>query len=352
VRALYQHRPHLIEQRREKNIEETSMSRFAARAFAVSLSLLAGLGLATAAHAQPAWPSKPIKLVDPFPAGGPVDIVARVVAQNLSERLGQQVIVDNRPGAAGGIGSEVVAHSPPDGYTILIGSSATHGINVSLYPNLPYDPLKDFAAVSLVARIVHVIVVNPSVPAKSVLELVDLARAKPGQIYFGSPGNGTNMHLVCEMLKARFNINLVHVPYRGGPPAMQDLLGGRIQMMCDFIPQSLQHIRSGALRPLAVTGPERSPQLPDVPTMAEAGVPDFVTTAWLGIYAPAGTPAAIVDRLYREIAAIDKDAEYRRKIAEAGAETVTMPPAEFAAFNAKEIGVWREVVRVSGAKID
>lgn len=304
------------------------------------------------ARAQSGWPTRPVKLVNPFPAGGPVDIVARVVAQSLSERLGQQVIVDNRTGAAGTIGSDVVAHSPPDGYTILIGSSATHGINVSLYPSLPYDPLKDFAAVSLVARIPHVIVVNPSVPAQSVLELVALAREKPGQIYFGSPGNGTNMHLVCEMLKARFEINLVHVPYRGGPPAMQDLLAGRIQMMCDFIPQSLQHIRAGTLRALAVTGPSRSPQLPDVPTMAEAGVPDFVTTAWLGIFAPAGTPAALVERLYREIAAIDQDPDYQHRIAEAGAEHVTMPPAEFAAFDAQEIGVWREVVRASGAKID
>ena len=315
------------------------------------------LGLATVlfgAHPSVAqsWPARPIKLVDPFPAGGPVDIVARVLAQALSERLGQQVIVENRAGAAGGIGSEVVARSPPDGYTILIGSSATHGINVSLYPALPYDPLKDFAAVSLVARIVHVIVVNPAVPVHSIKELVDLARAKPGQIDFASPGNGTNIHLVCEMLKARFGIDMVHIPYRGGPPAMQDLLTNRVQVMCDFIPQSLPHIRSSALRPLAVTGPVRSPQLPDVPTMAEAGVPDFVTTAWLGIYAPAGTAPAIVERLHKTIAAVDQDADYRKRIADAGAENVTMPPAEFARFNAEEIQRWREVVKVSGAKID
>ncbi|HEX9463867.1 MAG TPA: tripartite tricarboxylate transporter substrate binding protein [Alphaproteobacteria bacterium] len=321
----------------------------------VRLSALAlGLALgAAAAQAQPAtWPTRPVKLVNPFPAGGPVDIVARVVAQSLSERVGQQVIVDNRAGAAGAIGSEVVAHSPPDGYTILMGSSATHGINVSLYPSLPYDPLKDFVAVSLVARIVHVLVVNPAVPVTSVRELIEYARAKPGEIYFGSPGSGTNMHLVCEMLKARFGLDIVHVPYRGGPPAMQDLLSNRIQLMCDFIPQSLQHIRAGGLRPLAVTGPERSAQLPDVPTMAEAGVPDFVTTAWLGLFAPAGTPAAIVDRLYRTIAAIGQDPEYRRRIVDAGAEPVTMPPKEFAAFDATEIERWREVVKISGAKVD
>jgi len=315
--------------------------------FAACVAALA----AGAAQAQ-SWPARPIKLVDPFPAGGPVDIVARVLAQALSERLGQQVIVENRAGAAGGIGSAVVAHSPPDGYTILIGSSATHGINVSLYPNLPYDPLKDFAAVSLVARIPHVIVVNPAVPAHSIKDLVDLARAKPGQIDFASPGNGTNIHLVCEMLKARFKIDMVHIPYRGGPPAMQDLLTNRVQVMCDFIPQSLPHIKTGALRPLAVTGPVRSPQLPDVLTMAEAGIPDFVTTAWLGIYAPAGTAPAIVDRLYNTIATVDQDADYRKRIADAGAENVTMPPAEFASFNAAEIQRWREVVKVSGAKID
>ncbi len=310
------------------------------------------LTISVSAPAQTAWPSRPVKLVDPFPAGGPVDIVARVVAQHLSERLGQQFVVDNRPGAAGAVGTEIVARAPADGYTILIGSSATHGINVSLYPALPYNPLKDFAAVSLVARIPHVIVVNPALPVHSVKELIDLARTKPGQINFGSPGNGTNIHLVCEMLKARFNVNLVHIPYRGGPPAMQDLLADRIQLMCDFIPQSLPHIRAGALRALAVTGPERSPQLPDVPTMAEAGVPDFVTTAWLGIFAPAGTPAGIVDRLYREIVAINANPDYQKRIAEAGAETVTMAPADFARFEADEIERWRDVVRSSGAKID
>lgn len=316
--------------------------------------LLCGLLVVVAptAQAESAWPSRPIKLVDPFPAGGPVDIVARLVAQHLGERLGEQIIVDNRPGAGGTLGTDAVARSAADGYTLLLGSSATHGINVSLYPSLPYDPLKDFAPISLVARIVHVIVVNPAVPAHSMKELIALARAQPGQIYFGSPGNGTNMHLVCEMLKARFDINMVHVPYRGGPPAMQDLLAGRVQMMCDFLPQSLPQIRAGKLRALAVTGPARAPQLPDVPTMAEADIPDFVTTAWLGLFAPAGTPPAITDRLYRELIAIDSDAEYRKRTIEAGAENVTMPPTEFAAFEAAEIQRWREVVRISGAKID
>jgi tripartite-type tricarboxylate transporter receptor subunit TctC len=319
-------------------------------AAAAAIVLSAG---AAAAQAQPAtWPTRPVKLVNPFPAGGPVDIISRVLAQSLTDKLGQQVVVDNRAGAAGAIGSDLVAHSPPDGYTILMGSSATHGINVSLYPSLPYDPLKDFVAVTLVARIVHVLVVNPEVPVKSVQELISYVRARPGQMYFGSPGSGTNMHLVCEMLKARFNLDMVHVPYRGGPPAMQDLLTNRVQLMCDFIPQSLQHIRAGSLRPLAVTGPGRSAQLPDVPTMAEAGVSDFVTTAWIGIFAPAKTPSDIVERLYRTIATLDQDPEYRRRIAEAGAETVTMPPKEFSAFDAAEIERWREVVKVSGAKID
>lgn len=323
--------------------------KIAARLLFCALLLVAG---GTAARAEGDWPGRPIKLVDPFPAGGPVDIVARLVARYLGERLGQQIIVDNRPGAGGTLGTSLVAHSAADGYTLLLGSSATHGINVSLYPSLPYDPIRDFAPVSLVARIVHVIVVNPSVPAHSMKELIALARAKPGQLYFGSPGNGTNMHLVCEMLKARFNLNIVHVPYRGGPPAMQDLLAGRVQMMCDFVPQSLPHIRAGKLRPLAVTGPGRSPQLPDVPTMAEAGIPDFVTTAWLGLFAPAGTPAAVVDRIYQELVKVDANPEYRRRIVEAGAENVTMPPADFAAFEAAEIARWREVVRISGAKID
>jgi tripartite-type tricarboxylate transporter receptor subunit TctC len=319
------------------------------------LLLVAAALILTAASAsaqQAAWPTKPIKLINPFPTGGPVDIVARVVALQLGNRLGQQIVVENRPGAAGAIGSEAVAHAPADGYTLLIGSSATHAISVSLYPNLPYNPMTDFAPISLVARIVHVIVVNPAVPATTMKELIDLARAKPGELNFGSPGSGTNMHLVCEMLKTRFNIDLVHVPYRGGPPAMQDLLTNRVQMMCDFIPQSLPQIRGGALRALAVTGPGRSPQLPDVPTMAEAGIPDFVTTAWLGLYAPAATPTWMVDRLYKEMVAVAADPEYRQRINDAGAETVTMAPADFRRFQATEIKHWGDVVRASGAKVD
>jgi tripartite-type tricarboxylate transporter receptor subunit TctC len=314
--------------------------------------LVAALAIAGPASAQQPWPSRPLKLIDPFPTGGPVDIVARVVAKYLGDRIGQQIVVENRPGASGAIGSEAVAHAPPDGYTLLIGSSATHAVSVSLYPSLPYNPMTDFAPITLVARIVHVIVVNPTVPVHSIKELVALARAKPGELNFGSPGSGTNMHLVCEMLKTQFDINLVHVPYRGGPPAMQDLLAGRVQMMCDFIPQSLPQIRAGTLRALAVTGPARSPQLPEVPTMAEAGVPDFVTTAWLGLYAPAATPSALVQRLYREMVAVDADKDYRQRINDAGAETVTMAPADFIRFQASEIKHWREVVRVSGAKVD
>lgn len=321
-----------------------------------SLRLIALLvavgGAAFPASAQQAWPARPLKLINPFPTGGPVDIVARVVALRLGERLGQQIVVENRTGASGAIGSEVVAHSAPDGYTLLIGSSATHAVSVSLYPALPYDPMKDFAPITLVARIVHVIVVNPAVPVNSIKELIDLARAKPGELNFGTPGSGTNMHLVCELLKTRFNIDIVHVPYRGGPPALQDLLANRVQMMCDFIPQSLPQIRAGALRALAVTGPARSPQLPEVPTMAEAGVPDFVTTAWLGLYAPPATPPAIIERLYREMVTVDADPEYRQRINDAGAETVVMAPADFARFQAGEIERWREVVRVSGAKVD
>ena len=310
------------------------------------LSVLPGAALAQA------WPNKPVRLVVPFPAGGTTDILARAMAQKLSESLGQAFVVDNRPGAGGNIGSDIVAKSAPDGYTLLMGTVGTHAINPGLYPKMPYDHVKDFVPVVLVAGVPNVLVVHPDVPVRSVADLVALARAKPGTINFASSGAGTSIHLSGELFKSLAGVQITHVPYKGSAPALTDLLGGQVQIMFDNLPSALPHIKSGKLRALAVTSTKRAPALPDLPTIAESGVPGFEASSWFGILAPAGTPRDIVMRINVEANKALQSAEMKEKLLGQGAEAVGNPPEFFADTIRTETTKWAKVVKDSGAKVD
>jgi tripartite-type tricarboxylate transporter receptor subunit TctC len=318
------------------------------RRFAIGASL----ALVAAWASAQTYPAKPIRIVVPFPPGGATDILARDVAQKLSEAWGQQVIVDNRPGAGGNIGSELVAHSAPDGYTLEMGTVGTHAINASLYARMPYDHVKDFAPVILVAGVPNVLVVNPAVPANSVAELIAYAKANPGKLNFASSGNGTSIHLSGELFKVMAGVQMTHIPYKGSAPAMQDLLGGQVQLMFDNLPPSLPQIKAGKVRALAVTSLTRAPALPDVPTVAEAGLPGFEASSWFGILAPAGTPPAIVARLNAEIAKWLATPEAKEKLSKQGANAAGGTPEDFAKHIAAETAKWAKVVKDSGAKID
>lgn len=317
-------------------------------------AVAAALTLATPfAQAQaPVFPRQPVTLVVPFPAGGPTDAMARVLAQKLGERLGQQVVVDNKGGAGGSIAAEYVAKAPADGHTLFFGTTGTMAINPSLYSKLRYDPLKDFAPVSLMATTMNVLVVNPQVPARHLGELVKLAKGKPGDITYGSAGNGSSNHLSGELFRSSAGIQISHVPYKGSAPALIDLLGGRITMMFDTIAQQTQNIAAGKVRALAVTGPKRSPLLPDVPTAQEAGLKDFDVTIWFGVLAPAGTPAPVIDRLNREIVAVMSTDEMKKRMQADGAEAKPNSPAEFAALIRSDLAKWAPVVKGSGATLD
>jgi len=318
------------------------------RRFALGASLAL---VASWASAQ-AYPVKPIRIVVPFPPGGATDILARDVAQKLTEAWGQQVIVDNRPGAGGNIGSELVAHSAPDGYTLEMGTVGTHAINASLYAKMPYDHVKDFAPVILVAGVPNVLVVNNAVPANSVAELIAYAKANPGKLNFASSGNGTSIHLSGELFKVMAGVQMTHIPYKGSAPALQDLLGGQVQLMFDNLPPSLPQIKAGKVRALAVTSLTRAPALPDVPTIAESGLPGFEASSWFGILAPAGTPPAIVAKLNAEIAKWLATPEAKEKLAKQGANAAGGTPEDFAKHIAAETAKWAKVVKDSGAKID
>lgn len=308
---------------------------------------------ASASWAQaPTWPARPLRLVAPFPPGGAADLFARLVGAELAQALGQPVIVDNRPGAGGNIGTREVVNAAPDGYTLLLGTIGTNAINPTLYGNLPYDTRKAFTAVAMVGSLPNVLVVNPSVPAKSVAELTALAKSKPGQLSMGSSGNGSSIHLSGELYKHLAHVSILHVPYRGGAAALTDLMGGQINLMFDNLPTSLPHIAKGSLRPLAVTGSTRSALLPDVPTMAEAGVRGYESIAWSGIFVPAGTPAPIVQRLHDVIAKGLQSDKVQLRYRELGAEVQPMSQRDFAAFVAKEYDKWAEIVKVSGAKAE
>ncbi len=297
------------------------------------------------------YPTRPIRIVVPYPAGGPVDITARAIGPKLTAAVGQPVVIDNRGGAGGIVGSDLVAKSAPDGYSLLLCTTA-NAINASLIPRLPYDMRKDFAPITLVAIITSVVVVHPSVPATSVKELIALARAKPGQLSYASTGNGTPTHLAGELFKSMAGLDIVHVPYKGASLAVVDLIGGQVQLSLISAPGVLPHIKAGRLRALAVTNAKRSALLPELPTMNEAGLPGFESEGWHGLFAPARTPKAVVDRLYREVAAILRHPETSSYLLGSGAEPVGMPPAELAVKLTSEIEKWAKVVKAAGMKVD
>jgi tripartite-type tricarboxylate transporter receptor subunit TctC len=317
------------------------------------LAALAGAGLAwMPAAAADAYPTRPIRLVVPFPAGGTADMIGRLVAQHMSESLGQSVVVENRAGAGGSIAAANVAAAAPDGYTLLQGTIGTHGINPSLYKNLSFDAKKDFEPIARISAGTNVLVVNPAVPVKTVKELIALAKKEPGRLMMGSSGNGSSIHMSGEMFQYMTGTRFTHVPYRGGAAALTDLLGGRVQLMFDNAPTALPHIAKGALRPLAVTSSHRLAALPDVPTMIEAGVPDYAVSSWSGIFAPAGTPKAIVLKLNQAVNNALKNDKLRARYAEAGIDIDIMSAPDFTAFVHQEMARWSTIVKASGAQPD
>ncbi len=318
------------------------------------LKLLAAAALATTGIAPIAaqnFPSKPINIIVPFSAGGTTDILARIVGQALSTELGQSVIIDNRPGAGGNIGGQAAARAAADGYTLFMGTVGTHAINAALYKKMPFDPIKDFAPLSRVANVPNLLVAHPSQPYKSVQELISYAKANPGAVNFGSSGSGSSIHLSGELFKSMAKVDMVHVPYKGSAPAVSDLLGNQIAVMFDNMPSAIQHVRSGKLRPIAVTTAKRSPELPDVPTIAEAGVPGYEATSWFGLWAPAGTPAPVLDKLHSALTKVLQDPAVVKKIADQGGEVVIDTPAVFEAFIQSEAAKWGKVVKESGAEV-
>ena len=298
------------------------------------------------------YPTKPIRLVVPFPAGGPVDTLARIVGQRLSENLGQPVVIDNRPGAGGNIGADVVAKAPPDGYTLLISIAATLVINPTLYEKMPFDPAKDLAPVAQLGIAHFVLVTNPKVPANSVKELIALAKSKPGALKFASSGNGTEPHLAGELFKSLGGVDVVHVPYKGGAPGVAALLAGEVDFGFQAIIAALAQVRAGKLKALAVTGPKRSSALPDTPTMIETGVKGFDVTGWYAILAPRATPAAIVNRLNGEIGKVLALPDTRERFDRIGTEIATSTPAQLAALIKSDTARWSKIVKASGARVE
>ncbi len=297
------------------------------------------------------YPAKAIRIVVPFPPGGIADLICRVFAQKFTETWNQPAVVDNRAGAGGNIGADIIAKAPPDGYTIGIGSIGTHAVNASLFSKMPYDPIRDFAPVALVMEADGLLVLHPSVPVKSVKELIALARARPGQLAYASAGNGTAAHLAGELFKSMTKIDLVHVPYKGNVPAITDLVGGQTSMLFATMPTALPLARAGKLHALAVTGAHRNPAAPELPAMAET-LPGFDVTNWIGIFAPAGTPTDIIAKLNAEITRIMRLPETQSRLANEGAKFRPNTPAEFGAFVKTEIAKWGKVIRDSGARAD
>ena len=315
------------------------------------LALLGGSFLSLPAQAQDKWPSKPITYVVPFPAGGTTDTLARLIGQKLGTALGQTIVVDNKGGAGGALGSTAVANAAPDGYTILGGTISTHAINVSLYPKLGYDPVKSFAPVVLIGTNPTVLVVNQASPYKSLQDVIAAAKAKKA-LSSASAGNGTSQHLALELLNQRADIAITHVPYKGSGPAIQDVLAGQVDMMFDTTVVAGPHIESGKLRALAVTSAKRLPSLPHVPTVAESGVPDYEVMSWQAVYVPSGTPPAIVQRLHDEITKILAQPDVRERLAKLGMDPGAMSPAQLGDFQKTEISKWAKVVKSANIKVD
>jgi tripartite-type tricarboxylate transporter receptor subunit TctC len=308
------------------------------------------LGIA-GANAQ-GYPTKPIRIIVPFPAGGIADLFGRVIGQKFNEAWGQPAVVDNRPGAGGNIGAEIVAKAPPDGYTLVTGSIGTHAVNVSLFSKLAYDPIRDFAPVSLIMEAEGLLVVHPSLPVKSVKELIALAKARPGQIAYASAGYGTAAHLSGELFKAMAKINMVHVPYKGNVPALTDLIAGQTSLLFATMPTALPHVHSGRLRALAVTSSSRSPAAPELPTIAEAALPGYAVTNWIGFFAPAGTPRDIVTKLNAEVVHVMQAPEIQKRLAAEGAKFSPWTPEQFGAFVKAEQTKWAKVVKDAGIRVD
>ncbi len=323
----------------------------------MSSSLIrAGLALLFAALAATTqaqtFPSKPIRLICPFPPGGAVDIASRAIAAEMSKTLGQQVTVENRPGAGGNIGGAEVARATPDGYTMLMTTSGIQAINPVLYPKMQYDPNKDLAPIAVLVSLANVLVVNPAVKANSVTELIALAKAQPGKMTYASSGSGTSIHMSAELFKQLTKIDIVHVPYKGSAPALTDLIGGQVNMMFDNIPSALPHIKAGRLHALATTGARRDPTLPDLPTVAEAGVKGYESGVWFGLAAPAGTPKEIVAKLADEAVKATKSPDYVKRMTEVGYVIVGAGPDQMAEMTRAEINRWGPVVKSSGATAD
>ncbi len=319
------------------------------RSFVVLLAASALASLTCGAGAQ-TYPSKPIRMVVPFAAGGPTDVYARAVGQELTKLLGQPVIVDNRPGAGGNLGADLVAKSPPDGYSVVLGAVGAFAVNMTLYPKMPYDVLRDFAPVSLVAIVPMVLVVNPGVPVKTPKELVELAKSKPGKLSYGSAGNGTSIHMSAEMFKAMTGIDMAHVPYKGAAPAMTDLIGGQVQLMFADATSVIPHVKSGKVRAVAAT--KHVEAMPEVPTFAQSGFPSYDPTVWYGVFAPAGTPRDVVVKLNAGIAKSLQARDVRERLIGLGAQPTSSAPEEFTEFVRAEISRWGKVVKSSGATVD
>jgi tripartite-type tricarboxylate transporter receptor subunit TctC len=308
------------------------------------------LALTTSVAAQQDYPNRPVRLIIPFPPGGSNDVVGRMIGTQLSEKLGKQVVVDNRAGAGGVIGTELASKAPADGYTLLVISLA-HAVNPWLY-KLPYDPIKAFAPIGVMASGPNVVVVNPELPVKSIRELVALAKQKPGELQYASAGVGSFQHLGGELFKLEAGIDMLHVPFKGGGPAMIDVIGGHTKVVFSSLVQTTPHIKSGKLRPLGVGGKTRSPILPEVPTVAEAGVPTYEAVNWWGIVAPAGTPAAVVEKLHAALTAVQDNPEVQKQFANEGASVVKMSSAEFGKFMETEMAKWERVVKQGGIKAE
>ena len=318
------------------------------------LALMAGLAPpAAGAQTTPApYPARTVRLVVPFPPGGPLDITARALAQELTQSWGQSIVVDNRPGAGGNIGADLVAKSPADGYTILMGALSTHAVNPSLYAKMPYDAVADFAPITLVAVTPNVLVVNPSLPVRSVPELIAYAKANPNKLSFGSGSNGSAGHLAGELFKVDTGTDIVHIPFKGGAPAMQALLAGETQFMFDNLANSMPQVKAGKLRALAVTTAKRSRLVPELPTMAEAGLPGFDISTWFGLLAPAGTSSDVIAKWNVDVVKILNSQDMRDRLVAQGAEAAPTTPAEFAAFIRAELPKYARIVKASGAKVD
>jgi tripartite-type tricarboxylate transporter receptor subunit TctC len=313
---------------------------------------VAALLLAAGTCAAQSYPAKPIRIVVPFPAGGIADLFGRVIGQKFTEAWGQPTVVDNRPGAGGNIGADLVAKAPPDGYTLVTGSIGTHAVNVSLFSKLPYDPIRDFAPVSLIMEAEGLLVVHPSVPVKSVKELLALAKARPGQLSYASAGYGTASHLSGELFKSMAKVDMVHVPYKGNVPAITDLLTGQTSLLFATMPTVLPQVQAGRLKALAVTSSSRSPAAPELPTIAEVALPGYSVTNWIGIFAPAGTPRDVVQKLNGEIIRTMQAPDIQKRLVNEGAKFTAGTPDQFGAFVRAEMTKWAKVVKEAGIRVD